>query len=369
MPSDSKSKAPDPGPRSNPADLKPPSVTARRFLFVLLLGSLLLVGAVFWPMAEALLMAAVLAVVLERLQRGLTAKLRGRNQLAAGILVFAVLVLLIGPLIGLSAFALNEASAGVRFVLETVRGEGMTRLIERLPGPLARYAGEAIARLGDLGQTIEAQISSYGGMAASAVGAALMATGSLIFQGTMMLIALFFLLVGGDALLGWMESVSPLHRGHTRELLAEFKKVAYSVIVSTLITSGAQAVAALAGYLITGVPHPIFFAIVTFFVAMIPAIGAAAVCVFAALILLVTGHPYMALFLAIWGVAVVGLVDNVAKPFLMKGDVEMDGAVVFFALIGGIAAFGMVGLLIGPLAVALFLALLRIYERDFLAGA
>ena len=224
-----------------PENAVPQNQTARRFLFVLLLGSLLLVGAVIWPLAEALLMAAVLAVVLAPLQQGLTRKLRGGRQLSSGILVFAVLVLLIGPLIGLSAFALNEASAGVKFILETVRGEGMSGLIERLPGPLSRYATEGLARLGDLGKTIEAQISSHGGQAASAVGAALMATGSLLFQGTMMLIALFFLLARGDVLLSWMDSVSPLRRGQTRELLAQFQKVASAVIVSTLITAGVQA--------------------------------------------------------------------------------------------------------------------------------
>jgi predicted PurR-regulated permease PerM len=137
------------------------------------------------------------------------------------------------------------------------------------------------------------------------------------------------------------------------------------VIVSTLITAGVQAVVALIGYFIAGVPHPIFFAIVTFFVAIIPAIGAASVCLFAALILLATGHPYMALFLAAWGVIVVGLIDNVVKPYLIKDDVDMGGAVVFFALVGGISAFGMVGLIVGPLAVAAFLSLLRVYQRDF----
>ena len=334
---------------------------------MLLIGSLLLVGVVVWPLAEALLLAIVLAAVLGPLHRRLAAKLGGRPQLAAGILVFAVLVLLIGPLIGMSAFVINEAAAGVKFIQETVRGEGVTGLIERLPSPLDRYANEALARLGDPGQ-IEAQVSAQGGKAASAVGAALVATGSLLFQGAMMLIALFFLLAGGDALLSWVDSVSPLRRGQTRELLAEFKKVSSAVIVSTLITAGVQAAAALGGYLIAGVPHPMFFAVVTFFVAMIPAIGAASVCLFAALVLLVTGHPYMALFLAIWGVAIVGLVDNVVKPYLIKGDVEMEGVVVFFSLIGGIAAFGMPGLLIGPLAVALFLALLRIYKRDVMAA-
>ena len=179
-----------------------------------------------------------------------------------------MLVLLIGPLIGMSAFVIKGAAAGVKFIQETVRGEGVTGLIERLPGPLDRYANEALARLGGLGQ-IEPQLSAQGGKAASAVGTALVATGSLLFQGAMMLIALFFLLVGGDALLSWVDRVSALRRGQTREWLAEFKKVSSAVIVSTLITAGVQAAAALTGYLIAGMPHPIFFGVVTFFVAMI----------------------------------------------------------------------------------------------------
>jgi predicted PurR-regulated permease PerM len=73
----------------------------------------------------------------------------------------------------------------------------------------------------------------------------------------------------------------------------------------------------------------------------------------------------MSLFLALWGVVVVGLVDNVIKPLLIKAGMEMRSAVVFFSLIGGLAAFGAIGLIVGPLVVALFLALLRIYRRDF----
>jgi predicted PurR-regulated permease PerM len=126
-----------------------------------------------------------------------------------------------------------------------------------------------------------------------------------------------------------------------------------------------QALAALVGYLIMRVPHPLFFAGVTFLVAFIPAVGAASVCLAAAALLFVSGHPYKALFLAGWGVLVVGLVDNVVKPLLVRSGMEMQGSVVFFALIGGLGAFGTVGLLIGPLAVAFVMALLRIYQRDF----
>jgi predicted PurR-regulated permease PerM len=265
----------------------------------------------------------------------------------------------------MSAYMVKEMTEGVRFVLETVRGEGVTGLIERLPAPLDRFATQLQARFGDLDQVLQDQAGAQSGRAASAVGAALIATGSLAFQGAMMLIALFFLLVDGRQLLGWLFAVSPLRKGQTQELVSEFNKVSYAVLVSTAVTAGVQAAVALVGYLIASVPYALFFTGVTFFFALIPAIGAAVICLFAAFLLLVTGHPYTAGFLAAWGLVVVGLVDNVVKPYLIKGDIEMHGAVVFFALIGGIAAFGMIGLLVGPLAVALFLAILRIWERDY----
>jgi predicted PurR-regulated permease PerM len=344
-------------------------LAARRFLFVLLIAALLLVGLVAWPLAEALLVAAVLAVVLAPLQARLARWLHGRPQVSAALLVVAVLLLVVGPILALSAVAVREATGGVRFLLETVKSEGMSGLLQRLPAPIADYAARALAYLGDFGAAVESQVREQGPKAASAVGAAVVATGSLLFQLSMMLIALFFLLVGGRELVAWIDGVSPLRRGQTHELLDECRKVSYSVIVSTVVTAGVQTAVALAGYLIAGVPQAMFFTGLTFFFALIPAIGAATVCLAAALVLLATGHPYMAGFLAVWGLVVVGLVDNVVKPFLIKGDVEMHGAVVFFALIGGIAAFGMIGLLIGPLAVAMLLALLRMYRRDYLRAA
>jgi predicted PurR-regulated permease PerM len=156
-----------------------------------------------------------------------------------------------------------------------------------------------------------------------------------------------------------------LRRGQTRELFAEFVRVCKSVIVSTAATALVQALAALVGYFIASVPHPFFFFAITFVVAFIPAAGAASACIAAAGLKLLGGHPWAALFLVIYAVVVVGLVDNVVKPLLMKGGSHMHGAVVFFALLGGLAAFGAMGLLIGPLAVALFLAMLRMYQRDY----
>jgi predicted PurR-regulated permease PerM len=134
--------------------------------------------------------------------------------------------------------------------------------------------------------------------------------------------------------------------------------------VSSVATAAIQATVALVGYLIARVPNPFFFGIVTLVVGMIPAVGAGAVALAAAALMYLSGHPGAALFLVIWSVGAVGLIDNIVKPYLIRGGMELHGAVVFFALIGGIAYFGPVGLLAGPLIVSFFLAVIHMWSRD-----
>jgi predicted PurR-regulated permease PerM len=344
-------------------------ISAKRFFLVLLIGAVLLVGKTLWPLWAPLFVGAVFASVLAPLHARLSKRLRGRRALAAGILVFGIVVLVLAPMVGFSAFIFAEASQGYDFLSRTIKSEGLTGLVDRLPGPLGRAVEKVVALLPadttQLEQGLRDQLAAGGGTAASAFTAALSATGSLAFDTAMMLIALFFLLLQGRELIHWVDSAMPVRPGQLAELLYDFKKVSYSVVVSTIITSGVQALAALVGYIIARLPHPFFFAALTFFVAFIPAVGAGAVCVGAALLLFVTGHPYYALFLAIWGVTVVALSDNLVRPLLIRGDAQLNGAVVFFALLGGLSSFGAVGLLVGPLAVSLLLALIRIYRRDF----
>jgi predicted PurR-regulated permease PerM len=150
----------------------------------------------------------------------------------------------------------------------------------------------------------------------------------------------------------------------TRDLLRDFRRVSVSVIVSSIATAAVQAVVALVGYWIAHVPHAVFFAAVTFIVGLVPAVGGGGVALAAALIMLLSGHTGAAIFLGIWAVTAVGLSDNFVKPLLMKGQVEIHGAVIFFALLGGLAMFGPIGLLVGPLVVSFFLAIARMWERE-----
>lgn len=344
------------------------SRSSQRALFILLLGSLFIVARVFLPLATALVLGAVLAAALWPVQRRLAVALRGRSGLAAGLILFWVVVLVLAPLVGLSAFIVRQATDTARFVTETVQSEGAEGLVAKLPDSIEGYTRQLLARLspnGGIEEAVQQQVSERGGQAAAVVGSVVSTTGSFLFHSVMMLIAFFFFLTNKEAILDWIEEASPLERRQTHELLREFRNVSVAVLRSTVLTALAQAVAAFVGYLIAKVPYPVFFGAVTFFVAMIPAVGAAAVCLAVALLMLIAGHSLAALFLAIWGIVVVGLSDNLVKPMLIKQGVGMHGAVVFFALLGGLAAFGAVGLLLGPLAVALFIAALRIYRRDY----
>ena len=339
-----------------------------RFFLALIVAAAVLLGLVIVPISKELFLAGVFAGALWPVQQWLTRRLRGMRGLAAGLLTAGVVVLLVGPVAMMVTFVVRDGADGVRFVSDAVRSEEVAELVEYLPAASREFVSDAIDRMPRDLDEIMGHMGGHGGQAAAAVGKALAATGSIAFHTILMLIALFFLLVRGDELVKWLDSVSPLRPGQTQELFATFKRVSFAVIASAGITAAAQAAAALVGFLIARVPNPVFFALVTFFLAFIPAIGAAIVSLLAALLLLVTGHPYMALFLALWGVLVVGLVDNLIKPLLIRRGLEIHGAIVFFALIGGIAAFGAIGLLVGPLVVALFLVVVRIYHRDYTPG-
>jgi predicted PurR-regulated permease PerM len=342
-----------------------PETKAPRFFLLLLAGAAVLLALVLDRVAGELLLAAVLAGVLWPVQRWLAGRLGDRPNLAAGLLTIGVIVLLVGPAAGLIAVVLKDGGDGLAFLAHTAKSPAVAELIARLPEAAQRVAHETIAAMPrDLGDAM-GLVGQQGEAAATAVSAAVAATGTLVFDATLTLIALFFMLVHGRDLVHWLDSVSPLRPGQTHELLAMFKQVSYAVVVATVITSAVQAAAALIGYLIARVPNPTFFTMATFFMAFIPAVGAAVVCLVCAGLLVLTGHPYLAIFLAVWGVVVVGLVDNVVRPLLIRRGMEIHGAVMFFALIGGLAAFGALGLVIGPIAISLMLALIRIYHRDY----
>jgi predicted PurR-regulated permease PerM len=323
-----------------------------------------LLSRVIRPFAAALFIAAVLAGAVSPLYERLATRMGGRRNLASGVATLTVLLVVVLPLAWLAVVLAQEVADGANYVRRTLRSEGVGGLVADLPAPLRAAAQKVLDRLPQDQEELTQVAGAQGGRAASAVGGVVSGTWRVLVQMVMMLIAFFFLLVDGPKLVNWVVEVLPLRRKQTLTLLTDFRKVTVAVLVSSIATSAIQAAVAFVGYLLARVPNAIFFGFVTFLVGLVPAVGAGAVTLGAALIVYLSGRPGAALFLAIWGIVFVGLADNVVKPYLIRGGIQLHGAVVFFSLVGGLAYFGPVGLLAGPLIVSFFIAVVHMWKTE-----
>jgi predicted PurR-regulated permease PerM len=336
----------------------PPPQGSRLFYITLVVVSLFLLGEMLLPFFSALFLAAVLAGSLFGIHQRLARRLRGRSGLAAGLLTLLLLVAIAGPLASLTAVAINEASQGLGFLREALKSEGLHGLVHQLPESSRAWADRMVDSLPDPRQLFDA-LSESGKSAAAAFGGVLTATGRVLFMTLLTLVGFFFFLTNGRELLVWLEGVVPLAPGQFRSLMVEFRKVTRAVLISTVATAAVQAVAALVGFFIARVPNALFFCLVTFVAALIPIGAAGLVSIILGVTLLLSGRTGAGVFLLLWGALVVGTIDNFVKPYFIRGGVQLHGAVVFFALLGGLAAFGPVGIIAGPLVVAFFVAVTR----------
>lgn len=342
-------------------------VHARRLLIALVLAALGLTALIIRPFWVGLFAAAVLAAALRPAMEWLARLLRGRRSIAAAILALAVLVAVVLPVAGLGAILVNQVVDGIQWLRTEIQSEGVWGLVERLPAPVRNTAHEVLQAVPQQRQQLQRLAGEQGGQAAAAVGGALAATGGALLQAAMMLIALFFFLADGRRLIDWIDARVPLRPGQFRALLDDFRQTSVSVLVSTLGTAAIQATAGLVGYLIARAPNVLFLTLSTFVLALVPALGGAVMVVGVALLLMATGHLVAGIFLAAWGIVVVSLSDNIARPYLLKGGMELHGGLVFFALLGGLATFGGIGLVVGPLILTFLVAVLKLYRREFAA--
>ena len=336
----------------------------RRILIGLAFLAIALVLYVASPFASALLLAAVLAGAMSPLYERLAVSLGQRRSLAGALFVTAVVFALLLPIAGLIFAVAQQADDAFQPMRASFQKDGIDGVINGLPEPLPVLAREVVKRLPRGQQQIEELVKGLTGRVLGGVGYVFVTTGGFVFDLVMMLVAFFFLLVDGPILVRWLIHVSPLTDEQMRELLDDFRDVSVAVLVGSVGTALVQTVVALLGYWIAGAQHALLLAAATFIAAFIPVVGAGSVVVASAVILFFTGHTGSALFLGIWGLAVVSSIDNFVKPLLMRGRLEVNTGVTFFALLGGAATFGPVGLLVGPLVVAFFLAVVRMCQKE-----
>jgi predicted PurR-regulated permease PerM len=329
----------------------------------------LLMVAVAFPLWRPLLIAAVLAGVLSPLYESAVRRMGGRRSIAAALFTTATVFLILIPIAAIATIAIHEATGAIVLVRKTIANEGVTGLIAKAPDPLEGWLHRLEKLMPTEFDRAQTQLSAGGRWALGAASGALSVLARVSLRLVLMLIAFFFLLRDGRALVAWFIGATPLPPERVRTMMREFRTVARSVLGANFITGAVQAAVATIGFFIARAPSPIFFGLLTLFSSLIPSVGTALVTFPVAGLMLLLGHPWAALFLALWGALAVGLIDNLLRPMLIRGAGQLHGALVFFSLIGAISAFGGVGLFLGPLALAFFLSVVRArrQEREALA--
>jgi predicted PurR-regulated permease PerM len=336
-------------------------VARRRAQAVVVAAATLLIAAVAFPLWRPLLVAAVLAGVLTPKYDATVQRLHGHRSLVAALFTIATVVLILIPFAGLTMIAVHEAANAIAVVKRTLAAEGMAGLIARAPDPLEGWLHRLLPSQLDAARPLAAGSR----WAMGAMSAALSVVARFGIRLLLMLIAFFFLLRDGRALVEWLIGATPLAPDRVRWMMREFRGVSRSVLGANFVTGAAQAIVATIGFAIGHAPSPVFFGLLTLFSSLVPSVGTMLVTMPVAGLVLLLGRPWSALFLALWGAFVVGLIDNIIRPLLIRGTgQQLNGALVFFSLIGAMSAFGAIGLFLGPLALAFFLAVVRTRRQE-----
>ncbi|HAQ25507.1 AI-2E family transporter [Stutzerimonas nitrititolerans] len=308
-------------------------------------------GAVFW--------AVILAIIFAPVQRRLLARLNARRNLAALATLFICLLVAVLPVILIAGVLVQE---GTTLYKQIESGEididsFVSHAKELLPASwqaqMQRFG------LGDMDQIRERLASS------ALQGSQFLATKAFSFgQGTfqfmlsffLMLYLLFFLLRDGRELVARIRKAVPLSDNQKRRLFSKFTRVVRATVKGNIVVAATQG--ALGGiiFAILGIPSAVLCGVLMAFLSLLPAVGAGVIWTPVAIYFLMKGLIVQGVILILYGVLVIGLVDNILRPILVGKDTKMPDYVVLISTLGGLSLFGLNGFVIGPLIAALFIS-------------
>ncbi len=336
---------------------------------IVLLILVLLISALFLTMVKgflmAIFMAALFSAMVSPVHKWLTSRLNGRENLASILTIIAIVFLVLVPLsvlIGVVAGQAVHVGQSVTPWVESFVKEPstITGYLTKLPfyqdilpyrDMILEKAGQAVGMVSNL------LINSLSSMTKMTVNA--------LFNVVIMLYVMFYFLTMGDVLLEKILYYLPLAHHDEERLLHRFTSVAGATMKSTLIIGILQGGLCGFAFYLAGIQGAVFWGTVMAVMSIIPAFGTAIVWGPALIVLALMGDFSGVLILAIICGAVAGNLDNILRPRLVGKDTEMHDLFVLFGTLGGIAMFGMLGIIIGPIISALFITIWEIYGDAF----
>jgi predicted PurR-regulated permease PerM len=337
-------------------------------LLVLLYGAFLILS----PFLKALIWAGILAVLFYPGYAWLLEILKGRANAAALIVIVLITLVVVLPGIRLAGYLTHEAVDLVKTVgsLMTPEGAEAWKQESWVQGLLGWWSllGMELAGL-DLQINwkellVQGAKVSSGALVSQVTG---VAQNLLLFVANfiVVLISLFFFLRDGAAFCYRLRRLLPMDQERQERLFGNVVNATTAVVHGCLVVAIIQGLLAGIAYWLVGVPYAVVWGVMTAFVALLPVGGTTLVSVPTAIYLFLQGETVRALILLIWCVGVVGTVDNILKPMFIGTRLKLPLIFLFFGILGGLAVFGALGLILGPVLFALLAALLDVYSEEY----
>ncbi|MNO64814.1 putative inner membrane protein [compost metagenome] len=315
-------------------------------------------GAVFW--------ATILAILFAPLQRRLLRRLGPRKSLAAGLTLLVCLLMVILPVIFIAGSLVQEGAA---LYQRLKSGDiNLSLFFERAVAVMPSWAHSWLERVGlrDFSE-LQDRISTGAMQGSQFLATKAFSIGQNTFEFVIgfgvMLYLLFFLLRDGSLLAQRIKQAVPLSTEHKRHLFSKFTMVTRATVKGNVAVAITQGILGGLIFWFLGIDGPLLWGVVMAFLSLLPAVGTALVWMPAAIYFFVTGAVWQGVVLILFGVLVIGLVDNILRPILVGKDTKMPDYVVLISTIGGMVLFGINGFVIGPLIAALFIASWDLFSR------
>lgn len=328
------------------------------------LGALWLVR----PFLDALLVALVVWVIVWPTHRAIVARLGGRENLGALATVSGLTLGAVLPIVGLGVIVTRELVVLANMIVARIRFGSLDALLEkaltfRAVRWLAEQAGGPEAVTSALESAVREGSVGVAAAVTQNVPDLVTLTATAVLKTVIFYVALLTLLTRGPSLRKWAMKVSPLTTTHTDRLGEVFSEFARNVVLAGVVAGIAQGLMATLGYSLAGVERPLLFGVLTGVLAYVPLVGTAIAWVPLALLLVAEDRLGAAGFVVAWSLGITGTVDNLVKPLIVKGRSDVPMLFILLGVFGGLYAFGVIGLLVGPVALAMLLALIRIYAE------
>lgn len=341
-------------PRS-PDPLRSPGLEHKTLLW-LVVAFTVAFAFVIGPLAGAVMWSLFLAIVFWPMHSRCV-RLVKRPSLAAFLTLLSIVVIVILPLALVSASVVQEASVFYQNIRSghMQPGEYLQRMLDALPawaqGVLARFGLSDVPALANRAGLLLSRSSQFITTQLLGIG---QNTLDFVVSFFIMLYVLFFLLRDGKSLAGQVERVMPLRRDQTRKLLQQFVAVVRATVKGNVVVALIQGALGGLAFWFLDVPGATLWGAFMALLSLLPAVGAAMVWGPVALYKMFTGEMAGGIGLVVWGILVIGLVDNVLRPVLVGRETRMPDYLILVATVGGIGLFGLNGFVIGPVIAAMF---------------